>query len=124
GTAEDTENGLDHLRRAGGSRGGAEARGDAEPCSPGRALCTRAPHLCIYDPKIFVGPVERSLRPHGAIRSFPSCAVATHSRAVGPPHEPSTTRAFLRVLRRSSAFSASICWTGRADPSTRCARSG
>ena len=40
--------------------------------SPGRDARTGAPLLSIHDVKVFDGPVERSLRRHGAIRPFPS----------------------------------------------------
>jgi hypothetical protein len=45
-------------------------------------------------PKDFVGPVERSLRPLGAIGPFPFRSVAIRSRAVGP---------FARTVQRASS---------------------
>src|SRR3954470_14684340 len=44
---------------------------DTEKRSPGRAPCARARLLSIHAIKVFHGAVERSLRPHGAIRPFP-----------------------------------------------------
>src|SRR5206468_546810 len=63
---------LDRGRTASCSRGDAAA---AENNSPGRVPRTRAPLFSLHDLKVFGGPAERSLHPHGASR--PCCSIGS-----------------------------------------------
>ena len=84
--------------------------------SPGRAPCTGAQLLSIHDFKIFEGPVERSLRPHGAILPFPRNPAVDPRSVVAKPHG-SVQHNMSELDRRAFLAAAAAAFAGSAmDP--------